>query len=172
VSTPDSAVSYCLERIGQRSPTWKTLIISAEKTSSLPAEQLWNAWTDLASWPDWSPIHTATSWTGPPSFAVGATFDQTLSLGFPIGKTVGHVRIDDVEPARQVSWSTGEGGFRSCHLWRFTPQLDGGTVITNTEVFAGVMAAILRPLVKSRWNKQFAQALDGLQTRASGSAAT
>jgi hypothetical protein len=58
-------------------------------------------------------------------------------------------------------------GIRNCYLWSFTPLPDGGTHVSNTEVFAGFPVAVLRPLVIRRWNRLFQAAVDGLIGQAS-----
>jgi hypothetical protein len=58
-------------------------------------------------------------------------------------------------------------GIKSCHMWSFAPLPDGGTHVSNTEVFAGLPVALLRPLVARRWNRLFQGAVDGLIRRAS-----
>ncbi len=47
------------------------------------------------------------------------------------------------------------------------PRPDGGTHVSNTEVFAGFPVAVLRPLVTRRWNRLFQAAVDGLIGQAS-----
>jgi len=42
----------------------------------------------------------------------------------------------------------------------------GGTRVGNTEAFAGLPVAMLRPLVARRWNRAFQGAVDGLIRRA------
>ena len=102
--------------------------------------------------------------TGTPEtgLAAGASFDQQVSLGFPIGTTTEHATFDLLEPGRRAAWTGDANGVRNCHLWSFTPLPDGGTRVRNTEVFAGLPVAVLRPIVTRRWNRLFQSAVDGL----------
>jgi pyridoxine 4-dehydrogenase len=43
-----------------------------------------------------------------------------------------------------VSWSGNSSGIKSCHLWSFRPSPDGGTHVSNVEVFAGFYFSSLR----------------------------
>ncbi len=47
-------------------------------------------------------------------------------------------------------------------MWSFTLLPGGGTHVSNTEAFAGLPLALLRPLVARRWNRLFQAAVDGL----------
>jgi hypothetical protein len=117
---------------------------------------------DLELRPEWSPLHRSVTRASSAELAAGATFDQQLSLGLPAGTTSKHVTIDLLEPARRASCSGDCNGIKSCHLWSFTPLPDGGTHVSNVEVFASLTVAMLRPLVARRWNLQFQAAVDGL----------
>jgi hypothetical protein len=155
-------IAFCLQRIGQDRAGWDTLVVSGAADTAIPAAVVWARWTDLERWPAWSPLHRSVTRASTAELAAGATFDQQLSLGFPVGTTSQHVTIDLLEPARRVSWSGDNNGIKSCHLWSFTPSPDGGTHVSNVEVFAGVAIGMLRPLVARRWNRRFQAAVDGL----------
>jgi hypothetical protein len=158
----DPDVAFCLQRISQDTASWDTLVVSAAADTAAPADDLWAVWADLGRWPLWSPMHRSVTWTSAAGPAAGATFDQHIDLGFPLGTTTEHVTIDLLEPARRVSWSGDANGVRSCHLWHFTPGPSGGTHVRDVEVFGGLPAALLRPLVARRWNRMFQGAVDGL----------
>jgi hypothetical protein len=160
---PDAA--FCLERVGKAAAGWDALVVSGAAGTALPAGDLWAVWADLEAWPLWSPLHQSVTRTGPGGLAAGAAFDQRISLGFPVGTTTEHVTIADLEPGRRAAWTGDASGIRSCHLWSFTPLPDGGTRVSNTEAFAGLPAAMLRPLVARRWNRAFQDAVDGLIRR-------
>jgi hypothetical protein len=159
-------VQFCLEGIGVTRPGWKTLVVAAAADTPADPHEVWALWSDLGNWPSWSPLHQATEWTGPPGFAAGATFDQTLRLGFPAGTTTDHVTVDIAESARRASWSGDANGVRSCHVWTFTARVGGGTRIGNTEVFDGTVIGLTKPMIASRWRRQFQQAVDTLASRA------
>ncbi|MCP2323302.1 hypothetical protein HDA40_001809 [Hamadaea flava] len=155
---PQQDVQFCLDGIGVSRPGWQTLIVAATADSMASPQDVWTLWSDLASWPSWSPLHRSTEWTGPPGFTAGATFDQTLSLGFPAGTTTDHVTVAIAEPTQRASWSGDANGVRSCHLWTFTALAGGGTRIGNTEVFNGTVIGLTKPMLAARWRRQFQQA--------------
>ncbi len=163
---PDPGTAFCLERVGKSAAGWGTLVVSGAADTVLPAENLWAVWADLEHWPLWSPLHHAVTRVGPDALAAGVSFDQQISLGFPVGTTTQHVTIAVLEPARRAAWAGDANGVRSCHLWSITPQAGGGTRVSNTEAFAGLPVGMLRPLVARRWNRAFQVAVDGLIGRA------
>lgn len=161
-------VSYALERIGVERPTWQTLVVSAAQEIELPAAQLWNTWTRLESWPEWSrPLHEATRWTGQPGWVAGATFEQILQLGFPVGRSVNPVTVGAVDPGRLVSWWHTEGSMRTCHVWSFAELSSSRTRVTDTEVFHGLSVGLLKPLLLGNWQRRFAASVAGLARAAS-----
>lgn len=157
--------AYCLERVGKTATGWDTLVVSGAADTALSAEDLWAIWSDLERWPLWSPLHQSVTRDSPAGLSAGATFDQRISLGFPVGTTTEHVTISLLEPGRRAAWAGEANGVRSCHLWSFTSLPGGGTHVSNTEAFAGLPAAMLRPLVTRRWNRAFQDAVDGLIRR-------
>jgi hypothetical protein len=160
-------IRYAMSRIELERPSWQTLVVSASKEVAQPAEALWRAFTRLETWPAWSaPLHRATRWLGDPDWVPGATFEQTLQLGFPIGRQVATVTLGAVEPARMVSWWHTDGGLRSCHVWDFDEVSPGRTRVTDTEVFHGLAMGLVKPLVASRWRSLFAGSVAGLERAA------
>jgi polyketide cyclase/dehydrase/lipid transport protein len=174
MTVTDPSAAYCLARIGKTRPGWDTLVVSGAASTTAGAPDLWAVWADLERWPRWSPLHRSVSWTGPARLAEGATFDQQLSLGFPVGTTTEHVTLAMVEPGQRAAWAGDSNGIRSCHLWSFTPLPGGGTQVSNVEAFTGLPIALVRPLAAGRWNRDFQGAVDGLirqVTQANGAVA-
>jgi hypothetical protein len=101
VTDPDTA--FCLARVGKAEAGWDTLIVRGAADTALPAEDLWAVWADLEHWPLWSPLHRSVTMTAPGGLAPGGlapgmTFDQEISLGFPVGTTTEHVTSPNSNP--------------------------------------------------------------------------
>ncbi|MEV8092708.1 hypothetical protein [Kitasatospora sp. NPDC085879] len=60
------------------------------------------------------------------------------------------------------SWSPLHQGTE----WTFTARVGGGTRIGNTEVFDGTVIGLTKPVIASRWRRQFQRAVDTLASRA------
>ncbi len=89
----DPSVAYCLQRIGRGAARWDTIVVSGAADTTTSAEDLWAVWADLERWPLWSPLHRSAAWTSAARLTAGATVDQRISLGFPVGTTTEHVTI-------------------------------------------------------------------------------
>ena len=169
MSVIDPSAAFCLKRIGKTAPGWDTLVVSGTASTTETATDLWKGWADLERWPLWSPLHRSVTWTSSARLTEGATFDQEISLGFPVGTTTEHVTLAVLEPGQRAAWAGANNGIRSCHLWSFTPLPDGGTQVSNVEAFTGLPVALVRPLVARRWNRDFQGAVDGLIRQVAGS---
>lgn len=128
---------------------------------------MWETWMKLEEWPPCSmPLHVSTRWIGKPGWRVGATFEQVLNLGFPLGQTVSPETVEAVVDAESVSWWKDVIGIKSCHVWEFTALSPDLTQITNTEVFHGVSIGLLKPLAAKNWQSMFETSVAGLINRA------
>jgi Polyketide cyclase / dehydrase and lipid transport len=158
----NDAIAFCLNHVGRSRESRSSLVLAGTGSTSAPREQLWAVLEDIERWPRWSPLHVSASWTGGASLAVGARFEQRLDLGFPLGRSTESVALAFAEHATRVGWVGHSGGVRSCHLWTLGPSDGGQTRVCNVEAFAGVPIALIKPLVASRWRRQFQIAVDGL----------
>jgi hypothetical protein len=160
-------VGYAMDRLGIERPSWQTLTVSVQREVALPAEALWATFTRLGTWPLWSaPMHLGTSWLGEPDWVVGARFEQTLELGFPLGRVAHRVTVRAVEPGRMVAWWGTVHGVRSCHVWELAEAGPGRTRVADTLVLEGLALGLLKPLVTARWRRMFEASVAGLEAAA------
>jgi hypothetical protein len=164
VSNPH--VQAALRQIGIEKPTWQTVIAFASRETAIPRQKIWGTWTKLETWPSFSPLYAQTRWLGQPGWEVGATFEQALNLGFPLGENRSREEVGAIEPGERVSWWKDERGIKSNHIWVFEDVPGSGTRITNVEVFHGLIMGLLKPLVAGRWQRLFEVTVDGLVTLA------
>src|SRR2546430_1392893 len=109
-----------LRPIGVSEPNWQTLVIYASRDVELPRETVYEAWAKLEAWPSWArPLVIQARWLDMPGWRVGARFEQTLDLGFPLSRLRSSETVSAVTPGRLVSWSKEENGVRSNHPWSF-----------------------------------------------------
>jgi len=162
-----NTIQYALQKIGLEQPSWQTVVVSASEEVALPRQSLWEAWVKLEEWPQWSaPLHVSTRWIGEPGWRVGATFEQVLDLGFPLGQTVSPETVGALVDAESVSWWKDAKGIKSCHVWEFAALSPDRTRVTNTEVFHGVSIGLLKPLAARNWQRLFEASVTGLVQKA------
>lgn len=156
-------VRGALGRLGVPHAGVGTLAIAAKTICDLSPDAIWRAWTDIESWPKWSrPLHVSSRWLEKRQWEVGAKFEQVRDLGFPFGRVLSIETVREVNEHQSVSWWKSEHGVSSCHIWFFEPLNNGGTAITNTEVFVGPAIALSRPMVRARWTRMFESSARGL----------
>jgi len=162
-------VRLALKIIGVEQPAWHTLAVSSSRDVSIPVDALWETWSRLENWKTWSNSHLSARWVGDGEWQVGARFEQTQWLGFPLGKRTTIETIGELNPGRKVRWCKNSGAVKSCHIWTFTVLPNRRVRVTNTEVFHGTAIGLLKPLVFWQWQRQFEKSLDNLvrQTRES-----
>ena len=98
-----NTIQYALQKIGVERPSWQTLVVSASQAVGLPRQSLRDAWIKLEEWSGWSiPLNVSARWIGVPGWRVGATFEQVLNLGFPLGQTVSPETVGAVVEAESV----------------------------------------------------------------------
>lgn len=152
-------LATALERVGAEELDFQTLVVGASRVTSASPERVWAAWSDTAQWPRWSEeLHRSATIRG--GWTVGATLEETVDLGFPLGEETWHQRVWRAIPQREVAWEGDCSGMRSTHVWHFEPLPNGGTRITCVGVLQGNWVAVLKPLVAASWQRLYADGLD------------
>lgn len=156
-------MQYCMEQAEVRSLGWTSLVVYASDQTDRTQDDLWSIFTDLEEWPTWSkPLHESAKWVGTPGWNKGNTFEQKLNLGFPLGQTTSKETIMDVRNKEYVAWWKNENGIRSCHVWSFHKVDSATTIVSNVEIYDGVIVGLIKPFVATRWQYLFEESLYGL----------
>lgn len=151
-----------LKGIGVTRPTWRTLVVLATAETDLAPKALWDSWSRIEGWAAMTPLITSAEWVSGDPWQPGSAFVQGLSLGFPVGSQASQETVGSVIPGESAQWDKEEKGIRSNHIWRFDSLEDGGTRITNVEVFHGLTIGLIKAFVAKRWQRHFQAHVDGL----------
>jgi uncharacterized membrane protein len=165
-STETNLIKQALKSIGIDRPAWHTLVVTASRDVDLPADALWETWSNLEDWPAWSTLHTSARWSGEAAWQLGARFEQDLKLGFPLGRRKVVETVSELYPGRRVRWCKTDGRVKSCHIWSFSQLPNRKVRLTNTEVIHGLPLGLLKPILYWQWHKKFEKSLDGLVAQA------
>lgn len=164
----DPALVRAYDLLALPEVNWQSFAILETRDAPLPLSRIWPVFAAPARWSDWGESwFTAARWVeAKDDWKIGCGLDLTLDLGPPFGQVTGTgtVVVADVtgDGPRTVAWVREAGGVRQVHVWRFEPLPGGGTRIRNGAVFAGLPAAMIRPLVEEMWRIKFRSSLSGL----------
>lgn len=158
---------FCLEKVGVGTPDWQTAIVTASGVADVPLQRIWSVWSNIEDWPSWSaPLVESAHWTRGSDWQEGAEFEQVLHLGFPIGRYASRETVHVVTPGESVAWWNISRGVRYCHIWTFETLSSTQTRVTNTDVFHGLLAGVLKGFLTGPWQRSFQSSVDGVIRRA------
>lgn len=100
-------------------------------------------------------------WTSPEKWYLDLTFVQIIKL-WSI-KRVSHPRIIKIKKGKYVTW-TGTGHLvQGVHTIVFEKISKNKSKVVNEEYFKGILAPIIFPFIKGKFDRYFEQFLDGLK---------
>jgi hypothetical protein len=137
--------------------------LSTEVQIDAPAERVWSVLSDFASYRSWNPFIVDAS--GEP--AIGGRLH--LRMEPPGGKAMSFKpRVTGAEPPRLLEW-LGTLGVRGLFDGRHRFELadrDGGTVVTQSEEFTGILVPFVWNSMRERTRSGFEELNQALKTRA------
>ena len=98
---------------------------------------------DHGSWPEWMPASFKPVGPTVGTLRVGAT-PRVRIAGLPFATPV---PVTVVDHPREITWSGGNLLLRGEHTFRFEAS-ERGTRVTSSETWSGLLAALLKPLVR------------------------
>ncbi len=114
--------------------------ISSTVTVQASAEEVWAVLTDFPAYGEWSNFRSITG------TAVEGTRLRIRMPGMAFSAT-----LTVVDPYRELRWAASlltERLFLGQHSFRLSTDPDGSTLVTNTELFSGVVAAPFKRLLE------------------------
>jgi uncharacterized protein YndB with AHSA1/START domain len=137
-------------------------VARGEVDVAAPRELVWDVLTDIAAWPSWSRVKSA-SLSGP--LAAGTVFR------WKDGPATITSTLRQVEPPRLIAWTGSSFGIKAIHVHR----LEGGadtTVVSSQESWDGLLVRLLRRWMATFLHKAIDSGLQQLKTEAERRAAT
>ena|SRR3989338_5331478 len=133
----------------------KEIIINASLNKT------WKAFSQLEKWPKYCDCIKKACWTSPEKWSLNSTFTQVIKIG--ILKRVSHPRIIKIKKPVYVTW-TGTGSLvQGVHTLMFEKISNKKTKAVNKEHFKGILAPIIFPFIKNKFEEYFWQFLNGLK---------
>ena len=124
-----------------------------------PPEVVFDTLADHPSWKDWMPrsFVVASPATGP--HYVGNRFTVRVA-GLPFPSSIKIVAFDK---PRMLAWAGGARGvLHGHHEFRLSSNGKGGTTVVSSERWSGIVARLVRPVLKAAAERVGREQLDGL----------
>jgi hypothetical protein len=105
--------------------------------------RVWDTFTDLACWKDWSRVITPIQTGGQTELAEGGRYRFCLRpFFFPVEF---EPLIEEVKPHKQIVWSAARLGVQARHEFLFK-ELKEGVLVTSRESYKGPIPKIMKSL--------------------------
>ncbi len=141
------------------------MTIKKETIINADIKKVWNVFSELEKWPDWSGYHIDAKWNSKNKWKKGSEFMQH-SKGFGIIPNFkSNSKIIEIEPYSRVTWAGTRSWIKGTHTLEFK-KVRNKTKVINKEVFTGLLSPIFYPLIKKKFNEYFADFLIGLKKEA------
>ena len=125
------------------------------------SQKVWKIFSQLEKWPKYCDCIKKAYWNSPKKWALNSTFVQTIKIG-PI-KRISYPRIIKIERGKYVTWAGTGSLVQGVHTLIFKKINNKKTKAVNKEYFKGILAPIIFPLIKKKFEDYFKQFLDGLK---------
>ena len=139
-----------------------TVLIKKEIIINADIQKVWSIFSQLENWPKWGCYILQASWVSKNKWKVGSRFTQTIKgfLGFKEFKS--NPEIITIEPYKIVTWAGTRKLIKGTHTFKFQ-KIGSKTKVSNEEYFTGLLAPILLPFFKNKFEFYFEEFLNGLK---------
>ena len=125
-------------------------------------KKVWKIFCQLENWPKWGGYIIETKWLSKEKWGEGSRFMQiVMGFGF-IKQFKSQPRILEVKTYDTIAWTGTRKLIKGVHTFKFE-KISNKTKVTNIENFTGLLAPIIFPVIKSKFNIYFQQFLNGLK---------
>ncbi len=126
-----------------------------------PVNKAWKTFSQLEKWPKYCDCIKKAYWTSPEKWNLNSTFTQVIKIG--ILKRVSHPRIVKIKRGKYVTWAGTGRLIQGVHTLMFEKINNNKTKVINKEYFKGILAFMIFPLIKNKFEEYFGQFLNGLK---------
>jgi hypothetical protein len=127
---------------------------TAEIEIGAPPQVAWEVLTQFENWPNWNSDVKSMSFPGP--LAPGTEFRWKAGPGTILST------LERIEPHRYIAWRGRTLTIKAYHEWWLEPR-GGGTLVRTQESFDGLLARLLRGLLRKTLDKSLADGLERLK---------
>ncbi len=136
------------------------MISSSSVAIEAPADLVWEVFTDVEHWPDWTASVTELRGLDGPQLAVGTRFEIRQPRMPRLVWTV-----TDLEPGSSWTWVQRSPGSVTSARHEVAPVTAGGTVVRQELAQRGVVGAVVGLLIRPTTRRYLAMEAQGLKAR-------
>jgi uncharacterized protein YndB with AHSA1/START domain len=123
---------------------------------------VWDVIADVERWPAWNPDVKEASLGGP--------VNEGTEFRWKAGPGTIKSKLEAADRPHMIGWTGKTMGIGAVHVWRFKP-IDGGTLATSAESWAGLLPRLLRGPMERQLQKSLEGSLPHLKAEAERRAA-
>ncbi|PND56816.1 polyketide cyclase [Mycobacterium sp. ENV421] len=139
------------------------MLSSSSVAIDAPADLVWEVFTDVEHWPDWTASVTRLHGLDGAQLAVGRRFEITQPRMPRLIWTV-----TDIEPGTSWTWVQRSPGGLTSARHEVLPAVGGGTLVRQELAQRGVVGAIVGVLMQRMTRRYLAMEARGLKARCEG----
>ncbi len=143
-------------------PGWQTMVIVSSKETAAPRERVWEAWSRLDKWVEWSAVHVSAAWRSEPGWKAGGKFEEVMRVGWPYETWDAWERIDLAYLPDRAAYVREGATPVSYTFWRFERLSGDRTKVSAVQVLHSNEIGFLRPLIEKRWQAYLDGSVSGL----------
>ena len=141
------------------------MLIEKEIVINADVKKVWKIFCQLESWHRWGGYVIHTKWISKGKWKKNSKFLQVVKgFGF-IKQFESQPRILEVKNYNTIKWAGTKKFIKGVHTFKFE-KIGNKTKVMNMENFTGLLAPLISPLIKNKFNMYFEQFLKGLKKEA------
>ena len=131
-------------------------------TANCNAECVWQAFTDVARWPEWSKLFSRATWIGGAPWELGSVL--LLEIAQPPAKI--RAEVSEVAGPNHATWTGNVMGVTIKHNFNFIVQPDGSTAMQSDIDLSGPATFFINDDMKKKGMAAFVEWFDAMRAQA------
>ncbi|MCU1285492.1 MAG: hypothetical protein JWO13_1842 [Acidobacteriales bacterium] len=131
-------------------------------TAKCGVESVWQAFSEVERWPEWSNLFSGATWIEGEPWARGSKL--LLEVAQPSAKV--KAAVSEVAAPQQAIWTGSVMGVTITHSFKFIPQADETTLMQSNIELSGPATFFINNDMKKKGLEQFAQWFEAMKSQA------
>ena len=131
-------------------------------TAKCSVESVWQAFTEVERWPEWSKLFSRATWIGGPPWEKDSVL--LLEVAQPPAKV--RAEVAEVAAPNRASWKGNVMAVTIKHNFNFVPQSDGSTTMQSSIDLSGPATFFINDDMKKKGLAAFVEWFDAMRGQA------